>query len=99
MENRRIELHPEAEQEYLNAISWYGQRSITAGTRFESAFQQALDNINEFPLRWAIYFDDVRRYTLRRFPFNIFYRFDAERNFIIAVAHGRRKPGYWLSRR
>lgn len=99
MENRQIELHPEAEQEYLHAISWYGQRSITAGTRFESAFQQALNKIHDSPRRWTTYFDDVHRYTLHRFPFNIFYRLDAERIFVVAIAHGRRRPDYWLTRR
>jgi plasmid stabilization system protein ParE len=99
MKSRHIQLHPEAEQEYLTVISWYGRRSLTAGIRFENAFQQALDKIKKSPLRWPAYFDDIRRYTLHRFPFNLFYRCDGDGILILAVAHARRKPNYWAKRR
>ena len=39
-----------------------------------------------------------RRYLLRRFPYLVVYRtFDAAIQ-IIAIAHGRRRPGYWQER-
>ena len=99
MKSSLIQLHPEAEQEYLTVISWYGRRSLTAGIRFENTFQQALEKIKESPLRWPVYFDDIRKYTLYRFPFTLFYRHDGEEILILALAHSRRKPNYWAKRK
>jgi plasmid stabilization system protein ParE len=40
-----------------------------------------------------------RRLPLIRFPFAVVYRLDGERLRIIAIAHRRRRPGYWRRRR
>jgi hypothetical protein len=36
---------------------------------------------------------------MRRFPLAFIYRVDAEALWIVAVAHRRRRPGYWRQRR
>lgn len=41
---------------------------------------------------------EVRACPLRRFPFNLFYLMRAEAIWIVAVAHQRRRPGYWTKR-
>jgi toxin ParE1/3/4 len=98
MESRPIEFHPQAKQEYLGALSWYGDRSRVAAARFESEFQRALDKVVESPARSPIYFEDIRRFSLQRFPFSIFYRTDPARIYVVAVAHARRRPNYWGER-
>lgn len=40
----------------------------------------------------------TRRALLRKFPFLVVFRESRAIIEIIAVAHGRRKPGYWKSR-
>jgi len=40
----------------------------------------------------------LRRWVVRRFPYSMFYRTEAERVYILALAHHRRKPGYWEHR-
>jgi plasmid stabilization system protein ParE len=40
-----------------------------------------------------------RRFPLQGFPFSLVYRIDGERLRIVAVAHKRRRPGYWRQRR
>lgn len=40
----------------------------------------------------------VRGIPIRRFPFTIFYRSETSRIYILADAHQRRAPGYWLER-
>jgi len=46
----------------------------------------------------APYLADTRRYLLRRFPFFVVFREVDDRVQIVAVAHARRRPGYWLGR-
>jgi hypothetical protein len=36
--------------------------------------------------------------ALHRYPFSIIYRIEVERVLIVAVAHERRRPGYWKTR-
>src|ERR1700692_5114471 len=90
-----LALHPEAEQEYRDAYSWYRKRSVPAAARFENAVDRALLQIQEAPDRWPSSYSRFRKYTLHEFPYTIFYRCDEARTFVLALAHGRRRPWYW----
>ena len=98
MASKPLRFHPQAEQEYLTALSWYRERSLTAAISFEGAFVQAIARIRKVPHRWPIYFKDFRKYTLRQFPFSIVYQDFPSEIVVLAVAHGRRQPGYWRDR-
>jgi plasmid stabilization system protein ParE len=93
-----VELHPEAEEEYLGSLAWYRERSLSAAENFERMFDRAIQEISDAPERWPVYFSRFRKYTLRQFPFIIVYRKEPSRMFVLAVAHGRRRPGYWKAR-
>ena len=58
----------------------------------------AMARIEEAPRRWPSYLADTRRYLLRRFPFFVVFREVDDLVQIVAVAHARRRPGYWLGR-
>ncbi len=98
MSEEPLELHPEAEQEYRDAYTWYRERSFPAAERFENAIERALEQIQKPPDRWPVYHSRFRKYMLREFPYKIFYRCDAWRTFVLAIAHGRRRPRYWMGR-
>ncbi len=40
----------------------------------------------------------VRRSLLKKFPYAVVFIVMAEEIRILAVAHGRRRPGYWRAR-
>ncbi|MBK7425134.1 MAG: type II toxin-antitoxin system RelE/ParE family toxin [Propionivibrio sp.] len=40
-----------------------------------------------------------RQYNFRRFPYSIIYQVTVEELRILAVAHHRRRPGYWSGRK
>jgi hypothetical protein len=40
----------------------------------------------------------VRKYVLQRFPFAVAYLVLDDTLVVLAVAHGKRRPGYWLAR-
>jgi hypothetical protein len=48
-------------------------------------------------MRWPTK-SGVRRYVMCRFPFLVVYRVVGSEIEVIAVAHARRRPGYWRSR-
>ena len=98
MAQRPVDVHPEAIAEARAAFRWYYDRSETAAEAFLAELDRAIELISEAPMRWPAYLHHTRRFLLRRFPFVVVYREVGETIQVIAVAHGRRKPGYWKDR-
>jgi toxin ParE1/3/4 len=90
--------HPEAWAELEAADDWYFARSIDASIEFLSSLDQALEEISDAPLRWPAYLYGTHRYLLARFPFSVVYLDDNDWLLLIAIAHSKRKPGYWKRR-
>ena len=91
-------IHPAALEEAEAATDWYSQRSRRAAERFLDELDSAVDHILQSPSRYPAYQHDTRRMVLRRFPFTIVFREITARLETIAIAHGRRNPGYWRDR-
>jgi plasmid stabilization system protein ParE len=89
---------PRAWQEIEAGDDWYLQRSADASVGFIAAISDALDCISRAPERWPKYLYGTRRFVLRRFPFSIVYLDDRDQLSIVAVAHNKRRPGYWKNR-
>jgi plasmid stabilization system protein ParE len=90
--------HPEALQEFEAADDWYLERSPDASISFLSAVADAVENIRSAPRRWPTHLYGTRRFVLQRFPFSVIYLDEPDEVVIVAVAHGKRKPGYWKRR-
>lgn len=93
-----IEYHPEARLELIGALEWYSDRSLESAQKFNQQIEQAQDAIQKDPNAWAVYLHGTRRYLLKRFEYVVVYRVLDDRIQFIAIAHGRRKPGYWVDR-
>lgn len=98
MTRPKPEIHPAAVKEARRAYRWYQRRSARAAERFRLALEAAVEQISVTPERWPKYLHGTRYRLLRRFPFIVVYRIRAQHLQIVAVAHGRRKPGYWRRR-
>ncbi len=92
-------IHPAAAREARAARRWYSERSPAVGARFLLDLRHAFAAVAEAPTRWPPYLIDTRRYPLHRFPYAVIYRVtpDGEAR-VLAVAHDRRRPGYWQTR-
>jgi toxin ParE1/3/4 len=95
---RRIDFHPEALREVWAARDWYRARDARAGAQFLEEVERAIDRISSSYGTWPPHALGTRRYMLRRFPFLVVYRELVDRIQILAIAHARRRPGYWKSR-
>jgi plasmid stabilization system protein ParE len=98
MAPRQIDVHPEAVAEARAAAQWYRERSGLSADAFLAELDRAVDRIAENPERYPHYVRGTRRYFLQRFPFYLVYREVAEKLQIVAIAHGKRRPGYWEKR-
>jgi plasmid stabilization system protein ParE len=93
-----VQFHPEADGDYRSAYAWYHEKGEQLAQAFEAAVDRAMSQIANAPHRFGQYDERHRQYLLRRFPYSIVYRFDATQVVIVAVAHAKRRPGYWRSR-
>ena len=98
MSGADVVFHPDAAEEFAEAFAWYSARSQAVGRRFEDEVERAVELIAESPRRWPVYDERHRKLLLRRFPYLIVYREFEGCLWIVAVAHGHRRPGYWRSR-
>jgi plasmid stabilization system protein ParE len=95
---REVEYLREALEEAETAARWYAERSPAAAAAFSEEIDAAESAIARLPNAWPRFDHGTRRYLLRRFPFSVIYRVEPTRILIVAVAHGRRRPGHWKSR-
>jgi toxin ParE1/3/4 len=98
MGTKRLELHPEALAEADSALLWYRERSARAARAFIAEIERALNRVAEVPQRWPLTKAGWRRYPLLKFPYSVVYQEMRDFILIVAVAHGRRRPGYWRGR-
>jgi toxin ParE1/3/4 len=90
--------HAEALAEYREAVRYYAHRDRAVALRLIEEVERVIGEISEAPERWSIVDEDVRRCLTRRFPYAVLYTIEADFILIVAVAHGRREPGYWRTR-
>jgi plasmid stabilization system protein ParE len=95
--NKAYDLHPEAQGDIEAAYEWYSQRNSDASIKFLTNIDEALDVVTEAPYRWPEY-HGTRRYLIRDFPFALVYINDPGSVRILAVAHHKRRPGFWKAR-
>jgi plasmid stabilization system protein ParE len=93
-----VEFHPLAADEVQAAERWYRERNDTASGRFQRELDVAIERISERPEAGSPYLSNTRRVLLRRYPFFVVYRVRGADLEIVAVAHARRRPGYWQER-
>jgi len=98
MTARQFLLHPAALEEAESAARWYRERSPLAATRFVEELNQVIDKIVEAPQRWPRGARGTRKVKLPCFPFLVIYREAEGAVLVLAIAHGRRRPGYWKGR-
>jgi plasmid stabilization system protein ParE len=93
-----VTLHAGAEADYEEALAWYLDRSPQAADRFEAAVGEAIDAIAAHPTLFPRCDARHRYILLRRYPFSLVYRDDGDAVRVIAIAHSKRRRGYWSDR-
>ncbi|QVL50029.1 MAG: type II toxin-antitoxin system RelE/ParE family toxin [Thiocapsa sp.] len=91
--------HPAAEAEYLEAIRYYESKRPGLGAALLADFESVIDTVCAAPRRNPVeQSPDVRRKSLRRFPYTVLYRERSGLVEVLAIAHHRRRPEYWVGR-
>jgi plasmid stabilization system protein ParE len=96
--NHQLLVRPEAESDFTQAFDWYEVRKPGLGFEFIEAVDHALSTIQKNPLVFATLHRKARRILLKRFPYCIYFVFDADVISVIACFHAKRAPSVWKSR-
>ena len=88
----------EAEVELWEAVHYYETRCPGLGLDSLHEVEAGLITVRISRDLWPVCKDGTRRYLLNRFPYVIVYLHLENRDWIIAVAHCRQRPGYWMDR-
>ena len=98
----RIRFHEGARSEFLAAAEWYESERPGLGDEFLHQIDKALETIAAQPRAWPTLATrrgtDFRRFAVPRFPYSVIFAAREKELFVLAVAHGSRRPGYWTDR-
>lgn len=95
---RLVTFHEEAAVEVNEGVAYYEERVPGLGLLFLAAVEEATEKVLANPEAFQLVGDELRHKAIRRFPFSLLYVIEPDRIRIIAVAHQKRRPGYWSHR-
>jgi plasmid stabilization system protein ParE len=94
----KVVLLPEAEEDLAEAALFLEQRVTGLGDGLVMEVERSLVRLGRNPYVGPDVGDGARKLQMGRFPYGLIYRVEAERVLVLAVAHSRRRPGYWRNR-
>jgi toxin ParE1/3/4 len=93
-----VAFDPDARAEFLAAVEYYEECQTGLGRRFREAVETEVDSIDAMPFRFRVLHAPLRRCLVPKFPYSIIFAVEPDFILVIAVAHTKRKPGYWHDR-
>ena len=99
MPGAKVVFHRLAGQEYDRVKKSYGAQRAGLDADFEAELNRAVERIAANPLGGAAYRKRFRWVRVRRFSYVLYYFvIDPSQVLVLALAHARRRPGYWIGR-
>jgi plasmid stabilization system protein ParE len=101
--SRPVAFEPEASHELEAAALWYEAQRSGLGQMFLAAVDRTVAHLATWPDAGTLVPGvpahlEVRQMPVVRFPYRVAYLVTSREMRVLAVAHTRRRPGYWRSR-
>jgi plasmid stabilization system protein ParE len=88
-----------ARKEHLDAIAYYEAKRNGLGREYLAEFKHTMEQVCTLPTIYALEVKpDIRRVRLKKFPYTVLFRQTNNQIQILAIAHHRRQPNYWVER-
>jgi plasmid stabilization system protein ParE len=89
----------QARLEFLESVAYYETIQTGLGKHFRQSVEAAVELATSLPFAGSPHKHGTRRVFPKKFPFAIVYLIGKNEIVVIAVAHFKRRPGYWKNRR
>ena len=94
-----VRLRNAARRDLREAAAWYRDRDPDIARRFLDEVFGAIALLEQFPGTGGPVFGiddpDIRQLPVENFPYQVVFKRFNDRLSVLAIAHERRKPGYW----
>ena len=90
--------HPAASEEIVETTAYYEREVPGLGDGFITEVERVIEVLCDQPNIGQVVGEEFRRILLARFPYFLIYSIESEQVWVVAVAHHRRRPGYWQDR-
>ena len=87
-----------AQQEVDVAVAWFEERAEGKGVDFLDELDRIVRLVKAYPFASPEINPEIRQRLFARFPYSLIYGIDHNTIVVIAVAHFRRAPLYWVDR-
>ncbi|MGH8556564.1 MAG: type II toxin-antitoxin system RelE/ParE family toxin [Methylococcales bacterium] len=87
-----------ARGEFEEASARYEAQRPSLGMEFIAEIERCVALVADQPEMYAVIHKDVRRVTVRRFPYSVHFRAESDRIVVLCVFHGSRDPALWQRR-
>jgi plasmid stabilization system protein ParE len=94
----RVQLADGAKRDFADGLRWYRKRSDQAANHFIEETNNTIAKILKAPARNRQIRPDIRTIRIKRYPYSLIYLIHPDSIIIVAVAHSKRRPGYWSRR-
>lgn len=94
----KVEFHPAASYEVEDSAAHYEALIGGLGIRFVEEVERASELLESYPEIGQEIDPDIRHFVLADFPHSLIYALEPELVWVLAVAHDKRRPGYWKER-
>jgi plasmid stabilization system protein ParE len=93
-----LEFFEDALAEVEEDRAWYRNRSESAEAGFLRELDHAIQQVTDAPGQWPHYLVGTRRYVFPTYPYSLVYFIEDYVIRVVAIAHDKRRPGYWRER-
>jgi plasmid stabilization system protein ParE len=94
----RLEFFDDAAAEIEQDRARYRERSESAEAGFLRELDHAIQQVTDAAAQWPQYLAGTRRYVFPTYPYSLAYFAEGDVIRVVAVAHDKRRPGYWRER-
>lgn len=88
----KLRLRSAALEDMAAAVAWYGEQTEALSDDCIGEFEACVARVGRGPDRYPVVLRGVRRALMRKFPYSVYFRVEADVIVVFAVYHQRRDP-------
>jgi plasmid stabilization system protein ParE len=88
----------DAEQDLVESVTYYESKQPGLGERLRDEVAATVEWIAQHPGLPRLRRKGYRRVNLRAFPHYVAYVIRGDTIWVVAIAHGHRRPEFWMDR-